>query len=157
MSSSIGSLVYLFFAPEVFVITEAAKGEVVAAIFQGIIVNTLWVLWGYLFWTIIVVGMNRLLKNSSQNHAPMKFFRRIMERVSRSKQVRAKKVITFIGNHKYSLLFFLNLIPFVPHLSTATILSLKLSKVSGGLLAILAGGSMKIFLLAVIAKFFCSL
>ena len=157
MPSSIGSLAYLFFAPEVFVITEAAKGEVFSAIFQGIVVNALWVLSGYLFWTIIVVGIGRFLKNSSQNHALAKFLRRALERSSRIKQARAKKVIAFIGDHKYSLLFFLNLIPFVPHVSTATILSLKLSKIPGGLLMVLAGGSAKILLLAVIARFLCSL
>ena len=157
MPSSIGSLVYLFFAPEIFVITEAAKGEVFSAIFQGIIVNTLWVLGGYLFWTIIIVGIYRFLKNLPQDYALVKFLRKTLNKSSESKQARAKKVIVFIGEHKYFLLFFLNLIPFVPHVSTATILSLKLSKIPGGLLMVLAGGSAKILLLAVIARFLCSL
>jgi hypothetical protein len=157
MPSSIGSLAYLLFAPEVFVIAEATKGGVFSAIFQGIVVNTLWILWGYLFWTIIVVGVDRFLKNSSQDHALVKFLRKVLERTSRSKQARAKKVVAFIGNHKYSLLFFLNLIPFAPYVSTATILSLRLSKIPEGLLMVIAGGSTKIFLLAVIARFLCSL
>lgn len=162
MSLSIGFFACLF-APEAFVIAKAIEGKMSLAISWGVLVNTSWVLLGYLFWTIIVIGGNRLLKrflvDSHNNNGFMKFLGEKLEKTLKNKEGQARKVVAFASNHKYGLLFSLNLIPFMPYISTATILSLKLSGVSSfvGLLVILMGGSTKILLLATITRLLCSL
>lgn len=56
-----------------------------------------------------------------------------------------KKIAETLGKHRYLTLFLLNLIPYVPYLSAATIAAAKLKKIPYAIWIILAGNTTKVF------------
>lgn len=55
-----------------------------------------------------------------------------------------RKIAEAMGKHKYWTLFVLNLVPYVPYLSLATIIAAKIKGIRLGIVAILIGNAVKV-------------
>ncbi len=61
-----------------------------------------------------------------------------------------ERLINKLNRHRYLVLFALNLVPYMPYLTAATVITAKLMKIPYGLPVILAGNALKVYFLTTI-------
>ena len=123
---------------------------------RAVLMGTVGVLIPYVGFAVIIATLEKILGVNISVHLPQWVWNRNRKRKGDGKlkllmKEFVRRALQKAGNHPHFLLFFFNLLPLIPYLTLATVFATRISKIRWGILAVLAGNSLKIVLFVSIA------
>ncbi len=119
---------------------------------SGAVLLVSYVLLSGIFWKSSKALSKRINNSSYQSGGVMQFLLEQYEGWENTKrkigEKIGKKIVGYLDKYKYLFLFSLNLIPFVPLLTTFTIVAGRLAKVKYSIIPIFLGSAIKLFIWA---------